>query len=291
MLLWSDCIPCALRLALSLARSAFPSEREVDGFMQEVLTMPAFSKGDWSLTSPHLAGAIWRLLVERSGDPDPLAEAKANQNAAALALYPAAREHVLAAADPFLEAVKLAILGNAIDAMVDTSAAPADSLLETLGTVSLDLEAVSGLRGRLARADRVVWFSDNCGEIVFDRLLLEVLHGQYDLEVTYVTHTVPVLNDALPADALAVGLGEVARVVANGAREALPGNLVAELAPEVAEKVGEAQLVISKGVANFELLSWEGALEGRVSYLLHGKCHPICSVHGIDRGDLVVHNG
>jgi uncharacterized protein with ATP-grasp and redox domains len=138
---------------------------------------------------------------------------------------------------------------------------------------------------------RVAWFSDNCGEIVFDRLLLEVLHAQFDLEVTYVTHTVPVLNDALPADALAVGLGEVARVVANGAREALPGNLIAGLGPEAAEEVRGAQLVISKGVANYELLSWEGALEGRISYLLHGKCHPICSVHAISPGDLVVHNG
>ena len=291
MLVWSDCIPCTLRLALSLARSAFASEEEVDAFMREALTMPAFSAGDWSRTSAHLSGGIFRMLVERSGDPDPLAQAKAGQNAAALALYPAAREHVFAASDPFSEAVKLAILGNAIDAMVDTSAAPPERLLETLATAALDPEAVSALRHRLAQAHRVAWFSDNCGEIVFDRLLLEVLHTMYELEVTYITHTVPVLNDALVADALAVGVGEVARVVANGAREALPGNLVAELGPEAAGALREAELVISKGVANYELLSWEGALDGRVSYLLHGKCHPICSVHGISRGDLVVHNG
>lgn len=291
MQIWSDCIPCTLRLALNLARSALPSEREVDGFMREVLAMSAFSEGDWSLTSPHLTGDIWRLLVERSGDPDPLAEVKARQNAAALAIYPAARKYVLGASDPFLEAVKLAILGNAIDAMVETEAAPADRLLDTLGSVSLDVDAVRALRRRLAEAQRIVWFSDNCGEIVFDRLLLEVLHAEWDLEVAYVTHTVPVLNDALPADALAVGLGAVARVMENGSHAPLPGNLVAELSSEVAEEVEAAQLVISKGVANFELLSWEGALAGRVSYLIHGKCHPICSVHAIERGDLVVHNG
>lgn len=291
MLIWSDCIPCSLRLALSLARSVFRSEPEVDGFMREVLAMPAFSDGDWSLTSPHLTGAIWRLLVERTGDPDPMAEVKARQNQAALALYPAAREHVLAADDPFVEAVKLAILGNAIDAMVDTAASPGDGLLEALGGARVDAEAVGGFRRRLAEARRLAWFSDNCGEIVFDRLLLEVVREQWDLEVTYVTHTLPVLNDALLADARAVGLPAVASVVENGARQALPGNLVADLAAEPARAVEAADLVVSKGVANYELLSWEGALGGRVTYLVHGKCHPVCSVHEAPQGGLVVHNG
>ncbi|MHB1343833.1 MAG: damage-control phosphatase ARMT1 family protein [Thermoleophilia bacterium] len=291
MLIWSDCIPCSLRLALSLARSALRSEEEVEAFMREVLALPAFSAGDWNLTSPHLTGAIWRLLVERSGNPDPLAQAKAAQNTAALALYPAAREHVVRSSDPFLEAVKLAILGNAIDAMVDTAAAPAEGLLETLGTLSLDPDAVSALRRRLADASRIAWFSDNCGEIVFDRLLLEVLRSQWEVDVAYITHTLPVLNDALLADALAVGLGEVARVMENGAGEALPGNLVADLGPQAAAAVRDASLVVSKGVANFELLSWEGSLKGRVSFLLHGKCHPVCSANEVGAGDLVVHNG
>lgn len=291
MLIWSDCIPCTLRLSLNLARSALRSEPEVDAFMREVLALPAFSQGDWNLTSPHLAGAIWRLLVERSGDPDPLAAAKADQNQAALALYPAAREYVFASSDPFLEAVKLSILGNAIDAMVDTAAAPADRLLETLASLDPDPEAVGALRRRLAEAGRIAWFSDNCGEIVFDRLLLEVLHSQWDLNVTYITHTLPVLNDALLADALAVGLGEHARVLENGAREALPGNLVAELAPQPVEAVRDARLVVAKGVANYELLSWEGALEGRVSFLLHGKCHPVCSANDVGQGELIIRNG
>jgi uncharacterized protein with ATP-grasp and redox domains len=291
MLIWSDCIPCSLRLALGMARSAFSDEDEVASFLREVTAMPAFARGEWDLTSPHLTGDIWRLLVERTGQADPMAEVKAMQNQAAQGLFDAARKHVLASADPFTEALKLSILGNAIDAMVDTDAAPDTQLLESLACLSVDEAATETFRGRLDSARRIAWFSDNCGEVVFDGLLLEQIRSRWDPEITYITHTVPVLNDALLEDARAAGLEKFARVIENGARRALPGNLVGQLGAQPAQAVAAADLVVSKGVANFELLSWEGALQGRVTYLLHAKCHPVCSVHEVKRGELIVHNG
>lgn len=261
VLLWPDCIPCTLTMILDVARLAMDDADRVNRFFREVLALPAFAQGDWNRTSPELVGEIWGLLAAHSG-----------------------------VADPFAQPVKVAIVGNAIDAMVGAESAPAERLVAQLGGLHVDATEIETLRARLGRARTLAYLVDNCGEIVFDRLLLEVIEAERDLDVTLVTHTVPILNDALLDHALAVGLDAVARVVENGTREPFPGNYVAGLAPAVRDLVCAADLVISKGVANYELLSEEGALDGRVSYLLHGKCHPICSVHEVPRGGLVIRN-
>jgi uncharacterized protein with ATP-grasp and redox domains len=49
-----------------------------------------------------------------------------------------------------------------------------------------------------------------------------------------------------------------------------------------------ADLVISKGVANYELLTWEGRLSGRLACLLHAKCEPIQRELGAPPGALVM---
>ena len=64
---------------------------------------------------------------------------------------------------------------------------------------------------RLRRARTVVYLGDNCGEIVFDRLLIEMIRDRYGLDVIFVTRTLPVLNDATLQDAISVGMEEVAQ--------------------------------------------------------------------------------
>jgi damage-control phosphatase, subfamily I len=290
VLITSDCIPCNLKMILEVGRMVITDPAEVDDFVRDVLRLPFFENGDWRYTSPELAADTFGLLVERTGVADPLAAVKRRQNETAFALLPAARAVVTASDDSLREALKLSIVGNAIDVMTDARATAPDVLVARLTETPLDPEQLETLRERLAAANTVAYLTDNCGEIVFDRVLLEVITGSYDVDVTVVTHTMPILNDALLEDALAAGLDEVARVVEGGNARALPGNYVAELAPEVQAVVAAADLVISKGVANYELLSEENALAGRVTYLLHGKCRPICDEHGVPHGELVVRN-
>ena len=57
-------------------------------------------------------------------------------------------------------------------------------------------EDVEGLKERLRNARRLVYLGDSCGEIVFDKLLIELIRETYDPEVVFVTRTLPVLNDA-----------------------------------------------------------------------------------------------
>src|SRR5680860_1204011 len=185
--------------------------------------------------APEIIAAIWREVVRLTGDADPMRTVKARQDSLALALLPAARDLVAASPDPFFHAVKLAAAGNALDVMVGVDEIPADQLLLRLAGRWVDAQQVELFRERLRGARKVVYFLDNCGEIVFDRLLLEVAGdygpfaappGSRPPEVMVVARSLPVLNDATVSEALGVGLGEVARVVGNGIEAALPGTVL-----------------------------------------------------------------
>lgn len=146
------------------------------------------------------------------------------------------------------------------------------------------------LEERVRHAARVVYFTDNCGEIVFDRLLLETITRISKLEVTAVTRSLPVLNDATVEDAKVVGLYGVVPVIENGISVPLPATMLAWTSPEVRGLVEKADLVIAKGGANYECLSEDESLAGRVTFLFQGKCLPLCRAAEVGLGSLVVLN-
>ena len=70
----------------------------------------------------------------------------------------------------------------------------------------------------IANANRLVYFTDNCGEIVTDKLLLATLRDiNPDLYISVIVRGNPVLNDATLEDAKYVHMEDVAqKVIGNG---------------------------------------------------------------------------
>lgn len=290
MLIWPDCIPCILKMSLEVARQAMKDESQLTSFMQEALEVTHLRGGDWAVTPPELIRDIWLKINEISGDGDPLKEMKAEQNRQALELCPLAKELVSKSRDPLLEAVKLAVLGNSRDFMGNGNEEPIGEIVGRLPKLVVRPEAVEELRRRLGEARRLVYLGDNCGEIVFDRLLIEVIRDTYDPEITFITRSVPILNDATLEDALAVGIDRVARIMENGIPEPLPATLLSKVSPELKALIEESDLVIAKGGGNHDILTEEGDLNGKVSFLVLAKCHPYCTIHQLPLGGLIVHN-
>jgi uncharacterized protein with ATP-grasp and redox domains len=289
-LIWPDCIPCILRMSLEVARPTIKDESHLRRLMREVSKLKPLRGEDWEVTPPEVIRDVWLKVNEISGEADPLKALKAEQNRRALQIYPLAKELVLKNHDPFPEAVKLAVAGNSMDAMGDVRKEPAQEVMDRLSKFVIRPEALEGLRERLGKARRLVYLGDNCGEIVFDRLFIEFLRQTYDLEVTFVTRSLPVLNDATLQDALAVGIDNVAEVVESGIREPLCGIMLKKVSPEVRALIEGADLVISKGGGNHDTLTEEENLKGKVSFLLQVKCHPYCTIHQLPLGALVVLN-
>jgi uncharacterized protein with ATP-grasp and redox domains len=136
----------------------------------------------------------------------------------------------------------------------------------------------------------VLYFTDNCGEIVFDKLLIEIVKKQHPLHVTLVTRALPILNDATIEDARALSLGKIASVIDNGIQEPLAGTLLSKVSAELKKLVNESDLIIAKGVGNYDSLTEEKELQGKITFMFHGKCDPMCISEQASHGDLIVDN-
>ena len=290
MKIWPDCIPCILRMSLGIARVAMKNEDQVRRFMEQVIRLRYFKGEDWRVTSPEVIKDVWLKVIEISGKSDPLKEIKDEQNKKALAVYPKAKESVLKSKDPFLEAMKLAIAGNSIDAMTDVKGESPEEIIKRWNQLKIDNENFNILKERLKKTRRLVYLGDNCGEIVFDRLLIEVLLAIYRIEITFITRTLPILNDATLQDALSMGIGNVAQVMENGLSEPIPGTYLKRINSESKTLIERSDLVISKGGGNYDSLTEEKGLKGKVSFLFLAKCYPYCHIHHVTLNAPVIYN-
>ncbi len=276
-----DCIPCLLRQALDTGRRATTDPEKQEAILRAAATVLATVPYDQS--APQLAQRIYASIREISGNDDPYRVLKKRCNELALQAYPQLLDRISRSDDPFGLAVRFSIAGNIIDFGAPQTQ-PSLDLLATAETVSEQPLAIDHL-GRLAaaskRAKRVLYFGDNAGEIVFDRLLIEQLGPE---RISFVVRAGPIINDATTADAEQAGLSELVDLLNSGSD--VPG-IVLEQAPEQVRRLfAQADLVIAKGQGNFETLS-EHRRAG-LFFLLKIKCPVVARHLGCDNGGLVV---
>lgn len=290
MLIWPDCIPCTLKMSMNIARIAVKDEAQIVEFTKEVLKLDYFSKNNWNITSPEIIRDVWLIMEKILGVKDPLKQMKKEQNDAALNIYPYAKGYIFKSPDPFFESLKFAISANSIDIMTSSTKIPTKKIIKELQKGSIDLKQVDLLKERLKKAKSVVYFGDNCGEVVFDKLFIETIRDFFDLEIVFITRTIPVLNDVTLEDALYVSLDKVTSVINNGISEPIPGTILKKVSGKVKSLVDKAGLVISKGGGNFDSLSEEKSLIGKCTFLVQSKCMPYSLINKIPIGDLIVDN-
>lgn len=290
MKIWPDCIPCILNMTLGTARLVLKDEEQVQRLIDEVLRLAYFNGGDWNITPPEVIKHVWIQVLKASGETDPMKNIKVEQNRKGLEMYPIAREIVFNSQDPLLEAIKLAIAGNSIDAMTNVKGETPEGVLKRWHTFEMDGTHLDGLKKRLKKNQKIIYLGDNCGEIVFDRILIEVLHEMHHPEITFITRTLPIMNDATLEDAISVGIDKVANIRENGLREPLPGTVLKMIHPEIKAMIETSDLVISKGGGNYDSLSEEGGLKGKVFFLFLAKCHPYCRIHNVSIGSPILYN-
>lgn len=156
--------------------------------------------------------------------------------------------------DPVLAGLQLAVLGNYIDFSAlqgEVSFAKLDALLQEAMDIELDMTVYERMRADFQKGRKVLYLTDNAGEIGFDRVFAQELQKAYPhLEITFCVKGGPALNDAMREDAEAVGLPFP--VIDNGNR--VPGTVIKKLSPEAKQALDEADVIISKGQANVETL-------------------------------------
>lgn len=290
MNVWPDCIPCILKMSVDIARNTFKNEEDVRVFFERIMAMKHFKENRWDITPPELIKDIWRILEHATGIKDPLAEKKRLQNDIAIKVYPFARKSIKDSDDPFVEALKWSISGNFIDIMAEVHDIAIDDILARINGTKLSVQAVEELKKRIEKSRNIVYLCDNCGEIVFDRLFGECLREHFQVKIIFIVRSVPVLNDAVLDDAIYTGLNMVGEIIKNGINEPLPGFLMSMTSRGMLKLMEEADLIVSKGGGNFDTLSGEESLRGKISFLLQAKCQPYVSIYRVRKGDLIINN-
>jgi len=274
-----ECVPCLIRRVL------FEAE-ETDGSKSvEAVRNAAEMLGELfaeDVCSATVATHVHRKTYELLGTDDPYKNLKRKSNQVALELYPSAERFVKSSKNPLRDAFLCAVVGNVLDFGIGTGYDHPEELrkeFKNLLSEGLGHDDTPKIRALLRKSDNVVYLGDNCGEIVLDRLALKEL-GKFDIDLTFVVKEVPILTDATKKDIAGLGIEKlVDRIV-----EA-PGFAVGvdpdSLKGPFGKMLRSADLVIAKGMANFESLSETDMAP--IAYLLRTKCDPVASAMGLKK--------
>jgi uncharacterized protein with ATP-grasp and redox domains len=214
-----------------------------------------------------------RIIREITGCQDPYTHLKKVSNEEALNLLPRMEE--LLKRTPKKKklgvACKIACMGNVIEYDVPDHKSDINRVLEMLDEVFY-IDDTDRL-GRFARGGgRLLYLTDNAGEIVFDRLLVREL-TELGYQVTVGVKGGPSLNDALIEDAEEVGMIHECEEVISTGTDAIGINLD-EASSNFKNHFFNSDIILAKGMANWETLS-EIPAPCPLMYLFRSKCEPV----------------
>lgn len=173
--------------------------------------------------------------------------------------------------DDYLKtAIQYAMTGNYIDfgSMHTVDEDYLENALQESKERRIEDAVLESFKKDLASARRLVLLTDNCGEVVLDKLLLKIIKKQYpQIDIIIMVRGGEVLNDATKKDALEVGLDKVGTVVDNGTE--IAGTFLDVVSKEALQILEEADVILSKGQANFETLRGCGK---NIYYIFLCKC-------------------
>jgi damage-control phosphatase, subfamily I len=244
----NDCLVCFLRQALATARRSTDDPQQHWRITAEVGALLAGF--DPRIAPPENAVHYYRLIAQRTGVADPYWAEKRESNAYALGLEARTRELIDKESDPLLAAIQFAINANVLDDGAQYRLNREEALASC--RQPLVINHYPALRQRILQRSNILYLADNCGEIVFDKLLIEHLLAE-GCQVTVAVRHSPIINDATPEDAVACGLDRLCPVISNGAD--VPGTPLSSCSEDFRRRFAEADCIISKGMGNFECLS------------------------------------
>ena len=291
MLIQPDCIPCILKMALSTIRMLHLEENVARDLYCQVVAVTQSESCQWDLTSEEVVEAVLKLILDRIADPDPFQSLKMEQNKMIMNIYPWLQNLVVKASGPLYTAVKLAILGNSLDVMVSDNTVDMEESITSRLDAPLSKKAFARFKEQLEKSTFIVYFADNAGEIVFDKLLIETIKESCAAEIMMVVRSFPVLNDVTIKEARFVGLDTIVPVVENGIDGPLPGTILRRCSDKVRQSVHRADLLIAKGGANFDTLEEEyKRTRMNITFMLIAKCFPLYTYFGKDLNQLILAN-
>lgn len=281
------CIPCILDDLVGATRDLELSSEVGRQVLREAL---GFLSGNFDGSRPpaFYITEVHRTLKRVTGIAVPFAEARERANHAGVKLADKVRAEIknLPEVERLTRLIRLAIAGNELDfRTVGTGYRVTETALELrlreAATRSLAVDEMDVIHDATRKAEKgqqILFIHDNVGEIALDRLLIEELKRE-GARVASVLRGGPITSDATVKDGKTVGLDRVARVIESGPDTL--GISFEEMSPALRKALKEADLIFSKGQANYYVLSeHRREIPAPIIYLLRTKCDLVASEFG-----------
>jgi uncharacterized protein with ATP-grasp and redox domains len=258
--------------ALKAARIIAPDDT---GLHQKVLLKWAsmLSSLDLTVSPPALAGIMYKQLASLFETEDIFADIKDQANKDVQRLLPGFQNDLATSADPLFDALRLAIIGNYMDAGTPTQHAWEQAMDEERDA-SWATTHYPRFKRELSSPRSILILGDNAGEIVLDTLLVDEL-VRLGHQVTYAVRGTPILNDATMKDANQVGMTNRCEVITSGVDT--PGTVLERCTPDFLERMDKTEIIISKGQGNFEALKDE---KNGIYFAFKVKCPVVAALTG-----------
>jgi uncharacterized protein with ATP-grasp and redox domains len=224
---------------------------------------------------------IVKLQAELFGKKHDYSELKSKFNQFVMEKVPFLKNEIEKADDSLKRAVQYGIVGNYIDfAVMDhVDENQLEQLFIDASEYVLDEAVYQAMKQDVCNANRIVYLLDNCGEIVIDKLILEVIKSMNpQAEITAIVRGEEAMNDATMEDAEQVGLNELVKVIGNGSD--ILGTCLKYISEEARTVIEEADVILSKGQGNFETLQ---GYDKNIYYIFLCKCEMIAEMFGVPK--------
>lgn len=263
----SFCMSCLVQ-AQARNIQKFEDEEKKSRYMREIFKLLLDS--DPELSAPALLEPVTKLYESYWGSQEGFQAEKKSFNDFLLSMEEELEKKIRSTKDPLATALCYARLGNYIDlsALSDVSTEKLLELFAKAEEESLDAEEYQHFLQDLKHGEHLVYLTDNCGEVVLDKLVIKLLKEQYPkLRIEVLVRGIPVTNDVDIEDAEYVGLTKLVPVFGNGS--GIAGTELSKISQEAREKLERADVIIAKGQGNFETIHTCGL---NIYYLFLCKC-------------------
>lgn len=275
------CVECIINQSVKVANAI-----DADEVLSNKLTSTVreMSK-DFSFNNnpPEIASYVYEKMADIANKTDLYDEVKALSTIKALSFIPLVKEKIDTSNNKLLTATKTAVAGNVIDLAAAVEFDLEDEL-KKIYDVDFAYDNFSKLEDELQKAKKVLVIGDNVGEHIFDYVYIETLIELYpSIKFSYMVRGNPIINDVTMKEAKEAGFDKLCNLVDSGVNT--PGFTYNRANDGSKQLFDEADLVISKGMGNYECMS--PSHRKNICFLLKVKCDVVSSSLNCEVGSIV----
>ena len=272
-----DCVPCLMKRVLFQARLLDNGcESEAVAAALKVYA-EEYEEGK---NSAAVATEVHRAAYEVM-KADPYHQMKIDADRIAGEFLDQVERFVDGSEDRFAAAIRVAVIGNIMDFGIGLAIERPEQFRERFQSLldqGIGSDDTEKLRAKLKGSKSILYFFDNCGESQFDKLLIKEIQ-RMGVRVVGVVRGQAILNDVTMEDAERIGLDRILDRTVSTGLFAIGADL-AKAGGDLKEELEKADLILAKGMANYESLSDQDAGIPKV-FILRTKCEPVARSLGV----------